>query len=230
MKRGTLSTPMKRSATSTARAEIRHADARRGGASRRQGRGSQGAEACRHGHCHRDDRRGRRPVGQVAPRIAGRITSVPAKLGDSVRAGQAMATLDSVEVGETSAGLAQAQAELRIADAELRRIEPLAADEIIPRKELLRARADRDKAAAAVHASSDRLRVLGGSPGAGARGASFTVVAPFAGTVIEKARWSASLAVPAKPMFTVADLAGCGSRRTCPRRRSRRCASVPTPR
>jgi len=143
---------------------------------------------------------------RMAPRIAGRITAAAAKLGDNVRAGQVMATLDSVEVGESSAGLAQAQAELRIADAELRRIEPLAADEIIPRRELLRAQADRDRAAAAVRAASDRLRVLGGSPGAAARGSTFTVIAPFAGTVIEKAAVVGELGDPAKPMFTVADL------------------------
>jgi cobalt-zinc-cadmium efflux system membrane fusion protein len=39
----------------------------------------------------------------VAPRIEGRVTSAPAKLGDQVRAGQTLATLDSVAVGEAHA-------------------------------------------------------------------------------------------------------------------------------
>ena len=53
----------------------------------------------------------------------------------------------------------------------------------------------------------DRLRVLGGSPGAAARGvSSFAVTAPFAGTVIEKKAVLGTLAVPSEPMFTVADL------------------------
>jgi cobalt-zinc-cadmium efflux system membrane fusion protein len=145
-------------------------------------------------------------LAQVAPRIAGRITSAPAKLGDRVRAGQVLATLDSVEVGESSAALQQAQAALRTAETELKRIEPLAADEIIPRKELLRAQAERDKAAAAVRAASDRLRVLGGSPGAGARASSFSVTAPFAGSVIEKKAVLGTLAGPDAGMFTIADL------------------------
>ena len=145
-------------------------------------------------------------LAQVAPRIAGRITSAPAKLGDLVRPGQVLATLDSVEVGESSASLQQAQADLRIAETELKRIEPLAADEIIPRKDLLRARADRDKAAAAVRAAGDRLRVLGGAPGDGARASSFSVTAPFAGSVIEKKAVLGTLASPEAAIFTIADL------------------------
>jgi cobalt-zinc-cadmium efflux system membrane fusion protein len=41
------------------------------------------------------------------PRIEGRITSAPAKLGDKVRAGQTLATLDSVDVGEAHAAWTQ---------------------------------------------------------------------------------------------------------------------------
>jgi cobalt-zinc-cadmium efflux system membrane fusion protein len=103
---------------------------------------------------------------RVSPRIDGRILSAPAKLGDKVRAGQILATLDSVEVGETHAAWTQAQAELRIAEADFKRAESLNAEEIIPRKDFLRAQADRDKAVAALRAASDRLRLLGGAPGA----------------------------------------------------------------
>ena len=144
---------------------------------------------------------------QVAPRIAGRVTSAPAKLGDRVAAGQALATLDSVEVGEAHAAWGQAQAELRIAEADFKRAEALDADEIIPRKDFLRARADRDKAAAALRAATDRLRLLGGSPNASGSGISgFAVTAPFAGTVIEKKAVLGTLASPSDPLFTVADL------------------------
>lgn len=145
-------------------------------------------------------------LARIAPRIEGRITSVTAKLGDSMRAGQTMATLDSVAIGETQAALLQAQTELRVAKADLERTESLAADEIVPRKELLRARAEHDKAQAALRTAQDRLRLLGGS-GAGARGPSgFAVTAPFAGTVIERKATLGELASPAEPMFTLADL------------------------
>ena len=42
-------------------------------------------------------------LARVAPRIEGRITSAPAKLGDRVQAGQTLATLDSVDVAEAHA-------------------------------------------------------------------------------------------------------------------------------
>ncbi|MBT9525155.1 MAG: efflux RND transporter periplasmic adaptor subunit [Rhizobacter sp.] len=146
-------------------------------------------------------------LAHVAPRIAGRITSAPTKLGDRVRAGQTLATLDSVEVGEAYAAWAQAQSELRIAEADFKRAESLNADEIIPRKDFLRAQSDRDKAAASLRASADRLRLLGGAPNAGAKSVSgFALTAPFAGTVIEKKATLGDLASPSEPMFTVVDL------------------------
>ena len=146
-------------------------------------------------------------LAHVAARIEGRITSVPAKLGDKVRAGQALATLDSVAVGEAHAAWVEAQAELGIAEADFKRAESLNAEEIIPRKDFLRAKADRDKAAAAVRASADRLRLLGGSPNASGAGVSaFAVTAPFAGTVIEKKATLGELASPSEPLFSVADL------------------------
>lgn len=145
-------------------------------------------------------------VARVSPRTEARILSAPAKLGDRVRAGQVLATLDSVAVGEAYAALVQAQSELRIANTDLQRAEALAKDEIIPRKELLRAQSEREKAAAAVRAATDRLRLLGGNTDVGRGVSGFTVVAPFAGTVIEKKATIGELASPSAPMFTVADL------------------------
>lgn len=146
-------------------------------------------------------------LARVAPRIEGRITSAPAKLGDRVRAGQTLATLDSVDVGEAHAAWVHAQSELQIAETDFKRAEQLSADEIIARKDFLRARSDRDKAAAALRASADKLRLLGGSPAANASNVSgFTVGAPFAGTIIEKKATLGDLANPSEAMFTIADL------------------------
>ncbi len=146
-------------------------------------------------------------LARVAPRIEGRIVSAPARLGDRVRAGQPLATLDSLEVGQSHAAWMQAQAELRIAEADFKRAESLNAEEIIPRKDFLRAQADRDKAGAALRAAADRLRLLGGTPSATGNAVSgFAVTAPFAGTVIEKKVTLGELATPSEPMFTIADL------------------------
>ncbi|MFY9514589.1 MAG: efflux RND transporter periplasmic adaptor subunit [Rubrivivax sp.] len=146
-------------------------------------------------------------LARVAPRVEGRITSAPAKLGDQVRNGQLLATLDSVGVGEAHAAWMQAQSELRIAEADFQRATQLNVDEIIPRKDFLRAQSDRDKAAAALRAAADKLRLLGGNPGSSDAGVSgFAVHAPFAGTVIEKKATLGELAGPGAPMFTIADL------------------------
>jgi len=144
---------------------------------------------------------------RLAPRVEGRIISMPAKLGDRVGAGQTLATLDSVAVGEAHAAWVQAQAELRIAESDFKRAESLIVDEIIPRKDFLRAQAERDKAAAALRNSADRLRLLGGAPRAtGGAVSQFSVTAPFAGTVIEKKATLGGLASPSEPLFTIADL------------------------
>jgi cobalt-zinc-cadmium efflux system membrane fusion protein len=146
-------------------------------------------------------------LAHVAARVEGRIVAVPAKLGDKVRAGQTLATLDSVAVGEAHAAWIEAQAELGIAQADYKRAEALNVEEIIPRKDYLRAKADRDKAAAALRAATDRLRLLGGSPNAsGTAVSAFSVTAPFAGTVIEKKATLGELASPSESMFSVADL------------------------
>lgn len=146
-------------------------------------------------------------LARVAPRIEGRVTSTPAKLGDMVKAGQTLATLDSVAVGEAHAAWVQAQAELRIAESDFKRAESLVADEIIPRKDFLRAQAEREKTAATLRNAADRLRLLGGTPNARGSGVSgFAVTAPFAGMVIEKKATLGGLASPAEPIYTVADL------------------------
>jgi cobalt-zinc-cadmium efflux system membrane fusion protein len=145
-------------------------------------------------------------LAHVAPRIEGRITSAPARLGDRVRAGQALAVLDSVEVGETHAAWVQAQSELRIAEADFKRAESLSAEEIIARKDFLRAQSDRDKAAAALRAAADKLRLLGGNGTAGGSVSGFAVTAPFAGTVIEKKATLGELGRPGESLFTIADL------------------------
>ena len=147
-------------------------------------------------------------VARIAPRVEGRITGVSVNLGDQVRAGQALATLDSLVIGEAHSALLQAQAANRVAQADFKRAESLNADEIIAQKDFLRAKADYEKSVTELRAAQDKLRLLGVSPAASdARAQStFPVVAPFAGTVIQKKATLGDLATPSEPLFTVADL------------------------
>ena len=147
-------------------------------------------------------------VARVAPRVEGRITGVTANLGDRVRAGQGLATLDSLVIGEAHSALLQAQAANRVAQADFKRAEALNADEIIAQKDFLRAKADHEKSGTELRAAQDKLRLLGVSPDTGGSRAqsTFAVIAPFAGTVIQKKATMGDLATPSEPLFTVADL------------------------
>lgn len=145
-------------------------------------------------------------IARVAPRVEGRVIRVSANLGDNVRVGQALATLDSVALGEAQSVLLQAQSAQRVAQADFQRAQTLAAEEIIPQREFLRARAALEKATAELRAAQDKLRLLGGTPGTGRAQADFQLHAPFAGTVIQKKATVGELATPADPLFTVADL------------------------
>ena len=146
-------------------------------------------------------------LAQVAPRVPGRVVEVRSSLGDRVAGGQTLAVMDSLEVGEARSALAQAEADLRVSEAAFTRAESLRAENIVPEKEYLRARGEREKARAATLAAREKLKMLGvgaARPGSGA--SIFGLVAPFAGTVVEKTAVPGALAEPSRALFTVADL------------------------
>ena len=146
-------------------------------------------------------------IAKIAPRVEGRIVSVSANLGDSVSAGQSLAIMDSLAIGEAQSALLRAQSSERVAQADFKRAESLSAEEIIPQKELLRSRGELERASAESRAASDRLRLLGGSASASGRAQStFALTAPFAGTVIQKKATIGELGSPAEAVFTIADL------------------------
>ena len=143
-------------------------------------------------------------AARIAPRVEGRIVRVAANLGDRVRAGQTLAVLDSVSLGEAQSAMREAQAAHRVAQADYDRASKLATEEIVPQKDVLRARGELDKASAQVRAARDKLRLLGATGGGDETG--FAIVSPIAGTVIEKKASMGELATPEQPLFAVADL------------------------
>lgn len=148
-------------------------------------------------------------ITHVSPRVSGRIVTVQAKLGDPVKAGQTLAVLDSLEVGEAHSAYLQARTQHTVAKADFERAEKLHGDQIIAQKDHLRAHAEYEKAKASVAATGDKLRMLGvnATPADDGRAVStFPLSTPFAGTVIEKHAILGELAQPDKSIFTVADL------------------------
>ncbi|MFA7267699.1 MAG: efflux RND transporter periplasmic adaptor subunit [Sterolibacterium sp.] len=148
-------------------------------------------------------------ITHVAARVPGRIVKVHVKLGDQVKAGQTLALLDSLEVGEAYSTYLQAKTQLAVAKADFERAEKLHGDQIIAQKDHLRAHAEYDKTKASFAATGDKLRMLGVSPAPADDGravSTFPLTTPFAGTVIEKHAILGELAQPDKQIFTVADL------------------------
>ena len=148
-------------------------------------------------------------LAHIAPRVAGRVVRVMSNLGDQVKQGQALVMVDSIEVGEAQSAYAQALSEQALAKAGMERAEKLYADQIIPQKDFLRARADDEKAKAVLRAASDKRQMLGiaGQSHVSSKEASvFSVSAPFAGTIIEKKAVLGELATPDKELFGIADL------------------------
>lgn len=144
-------------------------------------------------------------VSHVGSRSDGRIVAVRTDLGAQVARGQALATLESVEVGQIRAEEREAEALLKIAQENYAREQRLAEQGISSRKELLEAEAMLRRAEAALHSAEDRLQVLGASHDHGA-GGEFTLVAPFAGVVVARDASLGEMATPADTLFTVADL------------------------
>lgn len=140
---------------------------------------------------------------KILARAEGQVVRAPAALGDSVRAGQVLATLDSTAVVDAQLTLRQATAAHKIAAADYERISKLSADEIVPRKDFLRAQGELDKASAELATARERLRLLGGS---GSAGTQLAVRAPINGEIIQKSANVGELVNASAPLFTVADL------------------------
>ena len=143
------------------------------------------------------------PVRQstVSAQASGRVASLLVKAGDSVRAGQLLATIDD---RETQTGIQRSQAQVAQADAELRNAQVSA-----ERTRELQAKGFVSKAAldtaatqlSAAQAGRDQARA-GASQSALAQG--FTrVTAPYDGSVLQTLSEPGDLALPGKPLLTL---------------------------
>lgn len=146
---------------------------------------------------------------KVIPTVPGRIVAVKVRQGDNVREGQTLTVLESIELGEARATYRQAKSEASLSDAAFERAKQLTIDDIIPKKDYLRARADAERAHAALEAAASRLRLLHVAP-VTARGrdsdAAYPLVAPFSGTIIEQKAVRGEWVQTDQSLFTVADL------------------------
>ena len=137
----------------------------------------------------------------VSAQATGRVASLQVKVGDKVRAGQVLATIDD---RDTQTGVARSQAQVAQAEAELAN-----AQANVQRTRDLRKQGFVSQAALDVAETQYKAAQAGREgAGAGAQQArlaqSFTqVTAPFEGYVMETLVQAGDLAVPGKPVATV---------------------------
>lgn len=127
----------------------------------------------------------------ITPRVEALVVRRHAKLGDEVRAGAPLATLASVEVSD-------AQAELRIAEQEWRRVSALGREAVAGRR-ISEAKVAVDRARAKAQAY--------GLPGtsSGSVNGQFTLTAPHAGRITEDEFIVGERIEPGKPLFRLVD-------------------------
>jgi cobalt-zinc-cadmium efflux system membrane fusion protein len=145
-------------------------------------------------------------LAHVSPRVPGRIVAVYARLGDRVKAGQPLALLDSLEVGEAHSAYLQAASEAKLAAAAFERAERLHVEQVMPTKDWQRARFEHEKTRVQLAAATDRLRMLGVTPRGDRAASTFPALAPIGGTVTEKHAVLGETAKPDASLYTVADL------------------------
>lgn len=149
-------------------------------------------------------------IAHVSPRISGKIVSVKASLGDSVAAGQALVTLDSVELGEALNRYHQSKTKLALAQSNMDRIKNLVEKKIAARKDILQAETDYKTAQTELHTDEERLSLYGVSvanlKGDNHKKPLLPVRSPISGIITEKHAIVGELSDPSKSLYTVADL------------------------
>jgi cobalt-zinc-cadmium efflux system membrane fusion protein len=158
-------------------------------------------------------------LSHVVLPVAGRISAVLVKIGDFVRQGQPLVTLESPEVDaavsgyqQAQAGVMQAKSALAKAQMDLDREKDLFEHGAVPEKEVLNAKAVAvqaqaavEQAQAAVEQAFRRLQILG--IGAGGFGQRVTVRAPISGKVLDMSVVNGEFRNDlSAPVMTIADL------------------------
>jgi cobalt-zinc-cadmium efflux system membrane fusion protein len=150
----------------------------------------------------------------VVSRIPGIVQEIRKQLGDQVRAGEVMAVIDSRELADTKAAYLAARERVTLAETTFAREKDLWEKKISPEEDYLKAKQALAEARIELQVAAQKLRALGFSEAymqqlAGRANAPLTryeVVAPFAGTVIEKHITIGEVLKDDTEAFVVADL------------------------
>ena len=120
---------------------------------------------------------------RIYPAFAGRVVKLNADVGQSVHAGQVLATLASPEFGAAQADTAKAQSDARFFERALQRQTELFEAGIVARKDFEQAQADAQRANAEVARAQARTQLYGGG---GAVNQQLGLSATVSGVVVER--------------------------------------------
>ena len=116
--------------------------------------------------------------------LGGRVLAISVRLGDKVRAGQALAVIAAPDLGMAQSEARKSEQDDALARKSLARVEELLAAGVAPAKDLLAAQAEAARAAAERSRTEARLKLYGS--GTGAVDQRFTMATPISGVVVER--------------------------------------------
>ncbi len=145
---------------------------------------------------------------EIGSPIPARVLAVHAASGQSAFTGQALATLQSTELGKARSELITANAKLELARQTLERKRRLASERIVSQREVQEAEAAASATEADVRAARAELRALGVSMDLddNSDSSQFSLRSSINGTVLERTAVRGQLADPAQSLFRVGDL------------------------
>lgn len=139
--------------------------------------------------------------GVLAARIDGRVGRLAVKVGDQVKAGQLLLTIDqntvNARLAEAQGSKEAAAARLDLAEKTYKRYEPLAQAEAVTPQEMDRIAAEREQA-------RQNYQSAAASTAQASTGASYNrVIAPYAGQIAERLVETGSTVMPGTPLLVI---------------------------
>ena len=151
-----------------------------------------------------------RAYAEVGTPIAARVVRLVANTGDTVAQGQTLAELTSPQLGRERAEYLSASARVKLAESAFERKRSLAAEQIVPLREVQEAESALGEARAALRASRAAIAAFGVEPPAddsdGATSSSFALRSLVGGSVIERTALVGQMLDPAVPAFRIGNL------------------------
>jgi cobalt-zinc-cadmium efflux system membrane fusion protein len=137
----------------------------------------------------------------VTTPVAGTVTRLEKRLGDTVKAGETLARLQGRDAAQIASGLAAAESRSSLAASALKREQELFDQRVTPRQDLEAAQS----AASAAAAEAARARRDASAAHVSADGGSMAVVSPIAGRVTAVSVQLGTFVAPETELFRIAD-------------------------